>query len=198
MGFKLKSARYFKSFADFGSIPENNLPQIAFAGRSNVGKSSLLNTISNMKNLAKISSTPGKTRLLNFFLINDNVYFVDLPGYGYARTSKSTRRGWRNLIEGYLKSSLNLKGVIQIIDIRHPPFESDVQLSQWLDFYQKKSLLVLTKTDKLSRSNALINQSKASKIMQKETDYMVMFSAKTRQGKDDILKWIFSAIKNNE
>lgn len=198
MGFKIKNARYFKSFADSGSIPENNLPQIAFAGRSNVGKSSLLNTVSNMKNLAKISSTPGKTRLLNFFLINDSVYFVDLPGYGYARTSKSTQRGWKELIEGYLKSSLNLKGVIQIIDIRHPPFESDIQLSQWLDFYQKKSLVVLTKADKLSRSNTLQNQRKASEILQKKTDYSVIFSAKTKQGKDDILKWIFSVIKNNE
>ena len=197
MTLKIKSACYFKSFADFSGIPKNNLPQIAFAGRSNVGKSSLLNTITNKRNLAKISSTPGKTRLLNFFLINDEIYFVDLPGYGYARTSKSTQRGWKDLIEGYLENSQNLKGVIQIIDIRHPPFESDIQLAEWLDFYQKKSLMVLTKADKLSRSNTLLNQRKASEILQKET-YSVIFSAKTRKGKDEILKWIFSVIKNKE
>ena len=195
MSLKIKSARYFKSFADFNSTPENNLPQIAFAGRSNVGKSSLMNTITSKRNLAKISSTPGKTRLLNFFLINDKIYFVDLPGYGYARTSKSTQKSWKDLIEGYLKSSQNLKGVIQIIDVRHPPFESDIQLSQWLDFYQKKSLLVLTKADKLSRSNTFLNQRKSSQILQKKTDCTVLFSAKTRQGKDEILKWISHVIE---
>lgn len=194
MSFKIKSVRYFKSFADFTSIAENNFPQIAFAGRSNVGKSSLLNTITGRKNLAKISNTPGKTRHLNFFLVNDKIYFVDLPGYGYARTSKFTQRAWKDLIEGYLKSSQNLKGVIQIIDIRHPPFESDIQLGAWLDFYQKKSLLVMTKADKLSRSNTLLNQRKALEILQKKTDNMVIFSAKTRQGKDEVLKWIFHII----
>ncbi len=198
MSFKIKSVCYFKSFADFKSIPENNFPQIAFAGRSNVGKSSLLNAITGRKNLAKISSTPGKTRLLNFFLINDKIYFVDLPGYGYAHTSKSTQRAWKDLIEGYLKSSQNLKGVIQIIDIRHPPFESDIQLLEWLDFYQKKSLVALTKADKLSRSNALLNQRRASEILQKKTDNIIIFSAKTMQGKDEILKWIFSVVQSGE
>ena len=195
MSFKIKSVCYFKSFADFTIIPENNFPQIAFAGRSNVGKSSLLNTITGRKNLAKISSTPGKTKLLNFFLVNDKMYFVDLPGYGYAHTSKSTQNAWKDLIEGYLKNSQNLRGVIQIIDIRHPPFESDIQLLEWLDFHQKKSLVALTKADKLSRSSALQNQRKASETLLKKSDDIVMFSAKTRQGKDEILKWIYHIIE---
>lgn len=195
MSFKIKSACYFKSFADLSKIPENTFPQIAFAGRSNVGKSSVLNALTNKKNLAKISSTPGKTRLLNFFLINDKIHFVDLPGYGYARTSKSTQRSWKSLAEGYLKNSQNLKGIVQIIDIRHPPFESDLQLLEWLDFYQKKSLVVLTKADKLSRSNVILNQKKTAEELQKNLDSIVIFSAKTGEGKDKVLKWISSAIE---
>jgi GTP-binding protein len=195
MPFKIKSAHYFKSFVHAGAIPENNYPQIAFAGRSNVGKSSLLNTLANKRNLAKISSTPGKTRLLNFFLINDKIYFVDLPGYGYAKTSKSTQRSWKGLIEGYLESSNNLKGVVQIIDIRHPAFESDLQLLEWLDFYHKESLVVLTKADKLSRSNALLNQKKTAQQLRKEINSLVIFSAKTGEGKDKVLKWISSVIE---
>ncbi len=184
-----------KSFAEVDNIPENNIPQIAFAGRSNVGKSSVLNTLTNKKNLAKISSTPGKTILLNFFLINDKIYFVDLPGYGYARTSKSTQRSWGKLIEGYLTKSRNLKGVVQIIDIRHPPFEADLQLLEWLDFHNRQTLVVLTKADKLSRSKALLNQKKATEELQKKNDSVVLFSAKTRQGKDQVLKWISSAVE---
>jgi GTP-binding protein len=195
MGFKINSSRYFKSFADSANIPQNNIPQIAFAGRSNVGKSSVLNTLTNKKNLAKISSTPGKTRLLNFFLINDKIYFVDLPGYGYARRSKSTQRRWKHLIEGYLKNSQNLKGVVQIIDIRHPPFESDLQLLEWLDFYNIKSLVVLTKADKLSRSNVVLNQKKTAQELQKKLDSIVAFSAKTKDGKNEVLKWIASLIE---
>lgn len=195
MPFKIKSARYFKSFVDAGAIPENNYPQIAFAGRSNVGKSSLLNSLANKRNLAKISSTPGKTRLLNFFLINDRIYFVDLPGYGYTRTSKTTQRSWKKLIEGYLENSNNLKGVVQIIDIRHPPFESDRQLLEWLDFYHKETLVVLTKADKLSRSNALLNQKKTAQQLRKEINSLVVFSAKTGEGKDKVMKWISSAIE---
>lgn len=195
MGFKIKSACYFKSFAEAADVPENHLPQIAFAGRSNVGKSSVLNILTNKKNLAKISSTPGKTRLLNFFLINNKMYFVDLPGYGYAKTSKSTQTSWKGLVEGYLKDSRNLRGVVQIIDIRHPPFESDLQLLEWLDFHNKKNLIVLTKADKLSRSTALLNQKRVKNEMGIKTDSIVMFSAKTREGKDGILKWISSAIE---
>ncbi len=195
MGFKIKTACYLKSFAHPGKIPENNFPQIAFVGRSNVGKSSLLNTLVNKRNLAQISSAPGKTRLLNFFLINDQVYFVDLPGYGYAKTSKSTQRSWKGLVEGYLKSSRKLKGVVQIIDIRHPPFESDLELLEWLDFYGIQTLVALTKADKLSKSNALLNQKKTAERLEKEIDSVAIFSARTGEGKDKILKWISSVIE---
>ncbi len=195
MGFKIKSARYIRSFADPEKIPRNDFPQIAFAGRSNVGKSSLLNSLANRKSLAQISSTPGKTRLLNFFLINDKLYFVDLPGYGYARTSKSTQKSWKRLVEGYLKGSKKLKGVVQIIDIRHPPFESDLELLQWLDFYSMETLVALTKADKLSKSKAILNQKEAAQKLKKEADSVVVFSARTGEGKDKVLSWISSVIQ---
>jgi len=195
MGFKIKSARYVRSFADPEKIPQNDFPQIAFAGRSNVGKSSLLNSLANRKNLAQISSTPGKTRLLNFFLINEKVYFVDLPGYGYAKTSKSTQKSWKGLVEGYLKSSKKLKGVVQIVDIRHPPFETDLELLEWLDFYNMETLVTLTKADKLSRSKTLLNQKKAAQTLKKEADSVVVFSARTGVGKDKVLGWISSVIQ---
>ena len=120
MSFQIKSASFYKSVFEMKNLPENNFPQIAFAGRSNVGKSSLLNALVEQKNLAKTSSTPGKTQMLNFFLINNNLFFVDLPGYGYAQAPKKTITRWGKLIEDYIQNSKNLKGLIQIIDIRHP------------------------------------------------------------------------------
>jgi GTP-binding protein len=190
MPFKIKSATYIKSVSDLKSLPKDKLPEIAFAGRSNVGKSSALNRLVNIKNLAKISSTPGKTRLINFFLINKNLYFVDLPGYGYAKAPQSMRQSWGKLIEDYLKESENLKGIVIIIDSRRGPLEPDLQLSEWLDFYEKNKLIVLTKTDKLSRSELLSNVKKTSQALNLSSDSFVLFSAKTGEGKDKILKWI--------
>jgi GTP-binding protein len=140
--------------------------------------------------LAKISSTPGKTRQINFFLINENLYFVDLPGYGYAKVSKSMKESWGGLVEEYLKKSQNLRGVVLLIDARHEPFEADLQLLEWLDFYQREKLIVLTKTDKLSKSALSLNVTKTSKILNIDSDSFVLFSAKTGQGKEKILSWI--------
>ncbi|KPL02596.1 MAG: GTP-binding protein [candidate division Zixibacteria bacterium SM1_73] len=190
MPFKIKNADYVKSVSKLSDLPKNRFPEIAFAGRSNVGKSSVLNKLANIKKLAKISSTPGKTRQINFFLINKNLYFVDLPGYGYARVSKSLKESWGRLVEEYLKKSQNLKGVILLLDARHQPFEADLQLIQWLDFYRREKLVVLTKIDKLSRSSLLVNVKKASKILNLDSDSLVLFSAKTGEGKEKILNWI--------
>jgi len=171
-------------------LPQTRFPEIAFAGRSNVGKSSVLNKLANIRNLAKISHTPGKTRLINFFLINKNLHFVDLPGYGYAKVSKSIKENWGDLIEEYLEKSQNLKGVVLLIDARHQPFEADLQLLEWLDFYHREKLVVLTKTDKLTRSALFLNAQKTSKSLNLNSDSLVLFSAKTGEGKEKILNWI--------
>jgi len=190
MSFKVKNATYVKSVNSVADLPEVRFPEIAFAGRSNVGKSSVLNKLANIRNLAKISHTPGKTRQINFFLINKNFHFVDLPGYGYAKVSKSMKDSWGKLIEEYLKKSQNLKGVVLLIDARHEPFEADLQLLEWLDFYQREKLVVLTKIDQISRSALLLNVKKTSKILNLNSDSLVLFSAKTGEGKEKILNWI--------
>jgi GTP-binding protein len=190
MVLKVKNAEYVKSVDSVADLPENRFPEIAFAGRSNVGKSSVLNKLANIRNLAKISHTPGKTRQINFFLVNENLHFVDLPGYGYAKVSKSVQENWGKLIEEYLKKSQNLKGVVLLIDARHEPFEADLQLLEWLDFYHREKLVVLTKIDKLSRSALLPNVKKTSKILSLNSDSLVLFSAKTGEGKEKILNWI--------
>jgi GTP-binding protein len=190
MLFKVKKAEYVKSVFSEADLPRNRFSEIAFAGRSNVGKSSVLNKLANIKNLAKISHTPGKTKQINFFLINDNLYFVDLPGYGYARVSRSIKENWGRLIEEYLEKRENLKGVVLLIDARHEPFEADLQLLEWLDFYQREKLVVLTKIDKLSRSALFLNIEKTAKILNLNSDSLVLFSAKTGEGKEKILNWI--------
>ena len=190
MPFKIKTATYLKSVADLKHLPSNRLPEIAFAGRSNVGKSSALNCLVHVRNLAKTSSTPGKTRLINYFLINENLYFVDLPGYGYAKTSRSLKESWGKLVEDYLKGRENLKGTVLLIDCRRGPLEQDLELLEWLDFYGKEKLIVLTKTDKLTRSELSQNIGKACQGLQIKMDSLVLFSAKTGEGKDKILKWI--------
>jgi GTP-binding protein len=195
MSFKIKSATYIKSVSDLKALPQDRLPEIAFAGRSNVGKSSALNKLVNVKNLAKISSTPGKTRLINFFLTNKNLYFVDLPGYGYAKAPQSMRQSWGKLIEDYLKRRENLKGVVLLIDARRGPLNPDSQLVEWLDFYGKNKLIVLTKADKLSRSVLLSNVKKICQALNLSSDSLVLFSAKTGEGKDKTLKWIEQVAK---
>ncbi len=196
MPFKIKSATYIKSVSDLKNLPKNQLPEIAFAGRSNVGKSSALNRLVNVKTLAKTSSTPGKTRLINFFLINENLYFVDLPGYGYAKTSRSLKESWGKLVEDYLKTRENLKGTVLLIDSRRGLLEPDLELLEWLDFFGKEKLIVLTKTDKLTRSELSLCIGKASQVLHADKDSLVLFSTKTGEGKDKILKWIERVIEN--
>jgi len=195
MPFKIKTATYLKSVPDLKQLPKSHLPEIAFAGRSNVGKSSALNRLVNVKALAKTSSTPGKTRLINFFLINENLYFVDLPGYGYAKTSRSLKESWGKLVEDYLKERETLKGTVLLIDSRRGVLEPDLQLLEWLDFYGKESLIVLTKTDKLNRSELLSCVNKTRETLSADSDSLVLFSAKTGEGKDKIMRWIEQVIE---
>ena len=148
---KINSAEFLLSASTTRQFPAATLPEIAFAGRSNVGKSTLINSLLNRKKLVKTSATPGKTQLINFFKVNDQFYFVDLPGYGYAKVPESVRRKWQNLVEAYLSERETLRNVVLIIDCRHNPTVQDRQLLEWLEYYQRPSLIVASKIDKLKR-----------------------------------------------
>lgn len=188
--FKVTSTQYVTSVASLGQLPKAKLPEIGFAGRSNVGKSSLINTLLKRRRLAQTSTTPGKTRMLNFFLVNENLFFVDLPGYGYARVAKELRDRWSNLVEPYIRDRETLVGVVHLVDCRREPTESDLQLSAWLDSYQIPTLVVLTKADKLSRLKSMLALDGARKILRRGENQCVLFSAKTDQGRTEVWRWI--------
>ena len=148
---KIRSAEFILSASSPWQFPSPTLPEIAFAGRSNVGKSTLINSLLNRKKLVKTSSTPGKTQLINFFKINDKFHFVDLPGYGFAKVPETVRQQWQRLIEAYLQERESLRNVVLIIDSRHGPTSQDLQLKEWLDYYDRPVLIVASKIDKLKR-----------------------------------------------
>ena len=148
---KIQSAEFILSAASPWQFPDPSLPEIAFAGRSNVGKSTLINSLLNRKKLVKTSSTPGKTQLIKFFKINNDFFFVDLPGYGFAKVPESVSKQWQRLIEAYLQERETLRNVVLIVDSRHKPTAKDRQLKQWLDYYQRPVLIVASKIDKLKR-----------------------------------------------
>jgi len=187
---KITSAEYITSVVSLRHLPASKLPEIAFAGRSNVGKSSLINALLGRRRLAQISSTPGKTRMLNFFLVNEAFFFVDLPGYGYAKVAKKIRDRWSSLVEPYIRQRETLMGVVHLVDCRREPTGADEQLSLWLDFHHVPTLLVLTKADKLSRSRAAMALDGARKNLGRKENQCVLFSAKTSQGKVAIWRWI--------
>ena len=166
---KIHSAEFILSASSPKQFPiDPKLPEIAFAGRSNVGKSSLINSLLNRKKLVKISSTPGKTQLINFFKINNKFNFVDLPGYGYAKVSENIRHQWKNLIESYLNERGNLRKVVLIVDSRHSPTFQDVQLKDWLDYYKRPTMVIASKIDKLKKSQIQKNLEQIRKKMSLE------------------------------
>ena len=168
--------------------PEDNLTEIAFAGRSNVGKSSLLNLLTNRKSLARVSGSPGNTRTINFYKINDSFRIVDLPGYGYAKASKSLTQGWGEMMEKYLENRQNLKIVVQLIDIRHEPSKQDVQMYEYLKYYGLDGLVVLTKADKVSRNELNKNTAMIRKSLGLGPDDLTIpVSALKRTGYDKLL-----------
>lgn len=180
----IKSAEFVTSAVRPQQYPAAELPELAFAGRSNVGKSSLINTLVSRRKLVQTSSTPGKTRLINFFRVNDALMLVDLPGYGYARVSEEERRKWRPMIERYLSSRENLKAVVVILDIRRAPNEEDAQLLDWLARREIASILVVTKADKLSKTAQLKQLKIIAGALEIDPDDLVLFSSKSRQGRD--------------
>jgi GTP-binding protein len=189
---RVRSARFVKSAKQPGDFPHDRLPEVAFCGRSNIGKSSLLNVLTNSRGLARTSSTPGRTQTINFFLVDERMYFVDLPGYGYARAPRSAREGWGRMIEDYLAGRKELKLALMLVDCRMPPTESDKLMKQWLDHHRIPNAVILTKTDKLSRSRLNVALRKSAESLQtKET---IAFSALTGSGRDAVLARIHDAI----
>lgn len=165
--------------------PESVIPEIALAGRSNVGKSSFINALLGRKNFARTSSTPGKTQLLNFYNIDDILHFVDVPGYGYAKVSKSARAKWGAMIEDYLTQRTNLRAVISLVDSRHTPTEDDVTMYQFLKFYDIPVILIATKADKVSRGKWNKAEMTIKKSLQFDsTDDFVIFSSVSKVGLD--------------
>jgi GTP-binding protein len=172
--------------ASGGWRPETELPEIAFSGRSNVGKSSLLNRLVRRKALARVSKTPGKTREINFFRVNHELILADLPGYGYARVSKGQREEWQPLIEEYLNSSKMLRGVVQLIDVRHPPTTDDLQMLDFLAELGAPTIFALTKVDKLTKSAAAERVVQIAAELGAAEEQLVPFSSVTGEGRDEL------------
>jgi GTP-binding protein len=188
----IKSAEFVTSAVKPSQYPPSVLPEIAFAGRSNVGKSSLINTLLNRKRLVKTSSTPGRTQLINFFNINEEFSFVDIPGYGYAKVPASVKKNWGPMIETYITTRKTLKGVILILDIRRTPGPEERNMLDWLHHHNIPSVPVLTKSDKLSKTRQQRQLIEIVNTLSADKDNFILFSTKTRQGKDEV----WDAIKN--
>ena len=186
----IKNAEYVTSIVN-KKLFEGNAPEIAIAGRSNVGKSSFINMVTNRKKLARSSSEPGRTRMLNYFKINGGeLFFVDLPGYGYAKVTDKERDSWKGLIEYYLQESKNLKLVLLIVDVRHEPSDLDLQLAEYLTYYQIPFAVVATKADKLSKEGRRRAIPVIAKAFGVSTEEIVLASSLTGIGREDILNVI--------
>lgn len=176
-------------------LPENDKPEVAFAGKSNVGKSSLINALMNRKSFARISSEPGKTQTINFYNINDAMYCVDLPGYGFAKVSKETQAKWGKMIENYLTTSKQLRAVFLLIDIRHEPSKNDKDMYEWIVYNGYDPIIIATKLDKINRSQAQkhIKMIKTGLNVKPQT-VVIPFSSQTKQGRDEIWELIDSIV----
>ncbi len=195
----IKSAELETVCGITSKLPVNTLPEIAFAGKSNVGKSSLINTLVNRKKLARTSGQPGKTQTINFYNINREFYIVDLPGYGYAKVSRSVSAKWGPMIENYLHSSRQLRMVFLLIDIRHKPGDNDIQMYRWILSNGFSPVIIATKADKIKRAQLKKQMSLIrSTLKVVEGVPMIAFSAETRQGKDEIWNLIREYVLEEE
>ena len=190
----LSNPQFLLSVHSLKQLPEPEFPEVAFAGRSNVGKSSLINTLLGRRNLVKVSGRPGKTQGLNYFLVGDRFYFVDLPGYGYAKVEKGMQIGWQSLITSYLETRETLACVVVILDIRHPPKPQDTQLIGWLKQADIAIVPVYTKIDKLSGNERNRNAAMLDAGHSIHPDNRVLFSAKTGQGRDELERALAACI----
>ncbi len=199
---KINSAEFLQGVVDLRQLPKNELREILYIGRSNVGKSSLINKMCNRKNLARSSTTPGKTREINYYIINNSFYFVDLPGYGYAKVPEQMRAGWKKLIEDFLKRGNPIGIAMQLIDSRQEPTPLDLMMMDWLEYYEVPYLLVLTKSDKLPVSK-LAKQLEVyrERFKWNRTDGccrgIVPFSIVTGDGRNELLKYVEDHLRQN-
>ena len=195
----IKQSEFIISAVRKAQYPTDGRVEIAFVGRSNVGKSSLINSLTNRKKLAKVSQTPGKTRLINFFLINNDFHLVDLPGYGYAKVYKKEQESWGNIIETYLNGREELKRVVLLVDSRHKPTKDDITMFNWIKHYGYEAIIVATKSDKLSnndipKSRKLIKET----LKLTEDDKLYFFSSLNKKGKDELIDNLFSDLAKEE
>ena len=198
---EIKQSEFITSAVKPEQYPTDNRMEFAFVGRSNVGKSSLINTVTNRRKLVKVSGTPGKTRLINFFLINNTYYFVDLPGYGYAKVAKSEKASWGKMIEKYLINRPQLKKVMLLVDSRHKPTNDDIMMYEWVKHYGYEVVVVATKKDKLTkcelqRSVKVIRET----LKLNKNEPIMFFSSLKKEGKEELLEEIFRNLEpeNND
>jgi GTP-binding protein len=191
---KIKEVEFVKSAVKPDQYPEYDFPEIGFAGRSNVGKSSLINTLIQRKGMVKTSSKPGCTQLINFFLVNGDLSFVDLPGYGYAKVSKKIRAQWQPMVELYLSKRESLIGLVLLIDIRRDPGKEEFDLVKWLESHEMPYLIILTKADKLSKTKQKKRLTAICSQLKREESGVILFSTKTRQGRETLLDEINNLI----
>lgn len=183
----ISNARFEITAVGPGQYPGGGLPEVAFVGRSNVGKSSIINTLLNRKNLARVASTPGKTREINFYNIDDSLRLVDLPGYGYASVSKTKKSSWGNIIETYLTTRSQLRLLIMLVDIRHAPTEDDAIMHEWIKVGGLPYMIVATKADKISRNQSFSKLKDIKSILGMNDNVpFISFSSVTRQGRDEV------------
>lgn len=185
---RIQKAEFITSAVEPDQYPTDHLPYVALVGKSNVGKSSMINTITNNNKLAKTSSQPGKTRLVNFYRINDAFYLVDLPGYGFARVSKKEKIKWANMIETFLTTP-NLLGIVQLVDIRHNPTSDDMTMINWIKHFNMPLIVLATKADKLGKTRIKPQINKIRKQLELSSDIpLIPFSSETGYGKEDVLE----------
>ena len=195
---KVKDAVFVKSARSPDQYPQKGLPEVAFAGRSNVGKSSLINALVRRRGLAKTSSTPGKTRLLNFFAVNSALSLVDLPGYGFARVPEKMRGQWESMVEAYLRGRKELRLVVVLVDARREPSDQDLQLITWLCHYGISFVVVITKIDKVSKSRRADRIRKIGRSLETHGTTFIPFSAASGEGKEAVWQAISKAVIKSE
>ncbi len=191
----LHNARYEVTAVNPEQYPEHDMPEVAFIGRSNVGKSSIINCLLNRRNLARVGGTPGKTRVINFYNIDDTIYLVDLPGYGYAKVSKQEKASWGKLADTYLTSRKNLKLLVLLLDIRHKPTQDDMTMKSWISASGIPYIVAATKADKLSRPAVMTRKKDIAAVLSIPADSIIPFSSTRRTGREELLETIQKLLK---